>query len=106
MRRDAGHGSYSPTDPMIVYLQRPRLDGENFGAGRLMLADPDGSHPRLLIEGKHLSWPRWSPDGTRIAYEDGGGMYVVDVATGESSRIIDGGAPEWLDDHTLIVSRG
>jgi Tol biopolymer transport system component len=52
-----------------------------------------------------MRWPRWSPDGTRIAYVDEGGVYVVHAATGETSRVIDGGRPEWLDDHTLIVER-
>jgi Tol biopolymer transport system component len=48
---------------------------------------------------------RWSPDGTRIAYADGGrvGTYIVDVGTGETTRVLDDPSwPEWLDDHTLI----
>jgi Tol biopolymer transport system component len=106
VRRNAAHGSYSPTGTTIVYLARPGLDGGDFGARSIWLSDADGSDPRRLVEGTNISWPRWSPDGTRIAYEDDGGVYVVDVGTGEASRVIDGGAPEWLDDDTLIVGRG
>ena len=108
LRRNAAHGSYSPTDSTIAFLKRPGFDFESndFGAGSIWLADADGSDPRLLVEGTHMRWPRWSPDGTRIVYVDEGGVYVVDVATGETSRIVDGGTPEWLDDHTLIVARG
>lgn len=108
LRRNAAHGSYSPTDPTIAYLKQPRFDIENgsFGSGSIWLADADGNDARLLVEGPGLHWPRWSPDGTRIAYADEDGVYVVNVATGETSRIIDGGAAEWLDDHRLIVERG
>jgi Tol biopolymer transport system component len=107
VRRNAAHGSYSPTASTIAYLHRPGFDLESndFGAGSIWLADADGGDPRLLVEGTHMHWPRWSPDGTRIAYVDEGGVYVVDVATSETSRVMVGGAPEWLDDHTLIVER-
>jgi Tol biopolymer transport system component len=105
VRRNAAHGSYSPTGTTIAYLARPGLDGEDFGAGSIWLSDADGSDPRRLVEGTNISWPRWSPDGARIAYVDEGGVYVVDVGTGEASRVIDGDAPEWLDDDTLIVAR-
>ena len=49
--------------------------------------------------------PTVSPDGTRLAYPDGGQMWVVDLATGESSEVADSGyTVDWLDDDTLIVS--
>ena len=105
VRRNAAHGSYSPTGTTIAYLARPGLDGEDFGAGSIWLSEADGSDPRRLVEGTNISEPRWSPDGTRIAYVDEGGVYVVDVGTGEASKVIDGGEPEWLDDDTLIVAR-
>jgi hypothetical protein len=28
---------------------------------------------------------------------------VVDVATGETTFVVEGEWPEWLDDHTLII---
>jgi Tol biopolymer transport system component len=103
LRRNAAHGSYSPTGSTIAYLGGPGLRGTDFGAPNIWLADADGSDPRRLVEGTNVRWPRWSPDGTLIAYEDEDGVYVVDVGTGETSRVIDGYAPEWLDDDTLIV---
>ena len=109
VRRNAAHGSYSPTDSTIAYLDQPTFDLENdsFGATSIWLADADGANPRLLVEGTttHMRYLRWSPDGTRISYFDESGVYVVDVATGDPTRIADGAAPEWLDDHTLIFER-
>jgi Tol biopolymer transport system component len=105
VRRNAAHGSYSPSGSTIAYLARPGLAG-GFGARSIWLANADGSDPRRLVGGTNISWPRWSPDGTRIAYVDGDSVYVVDAGTGDASRLIDGYAPEWLDDDTLIVGVG
>ncbi len=102
--RDAGHGEYSPDGTMIAYTQ---ISGE-LGApefGGLWLANADGSDRRRLVTGE-LSFPSWSPDGTRIAYADDGrgGVYVVDVQTGATTRIVDDGLwPEWVDEDTLLV---
>jgi Tol biopolymer transport system component len=52
-----------------------------------------------------LQWPRWSPDGTGIAYSNGSAVYLVDVATGETTKVAHGGQPEWLDANTLIIQR-
>lgn len=104
LRRNAAHGSYSPSGTTIAYLRGPLIEGGSFGADSIWLADADGTDPRLLVEGTHLAWPRWSPDGTRIAYEQEGGVYVIEVATGETSRVVAGSTPEWLDAHTLIFS--
>jgi hypothetical protein len=54
---------------------------------------------------------KWSPDGTRIAYFNqapgltGDKVFVVDVATGETTFVAEGFVGEWLDDHTLIIER-
>jgi dipeptidyl aminopeptidase/acylaminoacyl peptidase len=75
----------------------------------------DGSAPprRFTSGGGKDSAPRWSPDGTRLAFlsdRDGGKaqVYVLDVAGGEArqlSAIPQGaGAPEWSPDGTRLVS--
>ncbi len=110
LQRDAAHGSYSPDGTKIVYLGRPRFEGDTFAGTGIWLADADGRDPRLLVmapgEQEELNWPRWSPDGTRIAYTYQSAVYVVDVETGQMGKVADGGTPEWLDDHTLIIGRG
>jgi Tol biopolymer transport system component len=52
---------------------------------------------------KEIWLPTISPDGSSVAYLDGGAIYVVDVATGESSKVASGWSVAWLDNHTLIV---
>ena len=99
--RDAGEGEYSPDGSTIAYT---RISGDaRFGG--LWLANADGSDRRQLVAGE-LFLPRWSPDGTRIAYDDDGrgGVYVVDVDTGETTKIVgETRWPEWVDDDTLLV---
>ena len=107
MHRDAAEGSYSPDGTRIAYLGRPRYEDDTFAGTSIWLADAEGRHPRLLVvapgEQEKLSWPRWSPDGSRIAYADESAVYVVDVESGQITKVADGGAPEWLDAHTLIL---
>jgi Tol biopolymer transport system component len=102
--RDAGFGEYSPDGGMIAYTQILKLEDELATFGSLWIANADGSDRRRLATGE-LVFPRWSPDGTRIAYSaDSGGMYVVDVATGDTTRITKTDAwPEWVDDGSLLV---
>jgi Tol biopolymer transport system component len=82
-------------------------------SGRLegiCIADADGTNLRTLVSGLRLNYPRWSPDGMRIAYTDATNanaftVFVVDVATGETTYVADGTGADWLDNHTLIVMK-
>lgn len=105
--RGAVGGRISPDGRQIVYF---KLDASADGTvGDMWLADVDGSDHRRVagVRGDVFS-ARWSPDGTRVAYTDQAseGAYVVDLTTGEVTRVLDGVSdtfPEWVDDHTWIV---
>ena len=104
VRRDVGMGQYSPNGRTIAYL--PSLDPRNATGGSIRLMDMTGES-RMLVEDRGIWWPRWSPDGTRIAYAaENHEIHVVDVATGRVRTVGDGGVAEWFDDHTLIVGPG
>ena len=45
-----------------------------------------------------------SPDSTKVAYTDGGGINVADLGPIEGrTRVADGERAAWYDDDTLIV---
>jgi hypothetical protein len=82
-------------------------NSDDLGGDSISIVRADGtSTPRTLVEAQSLILrPTVSPDGTRLAYPDGGGMWVVDLATGESTEVSeDGYTVDWVDDDTLIVS--
>jgi Tol biopolymer transport system component len=80
--------------------------GVDLSGGRISIADAEGSRRTLVEANVAIEFPTMSPDGSRIAYQDGGSIYVVDVAAGESSRVADGNyfRASWLDDDTLIAA--
>jgi Tol biopolymer transport system component len=58
----------------------------------------------LVEANESIWWPTVSPDGGRIAYQDGGSIFVLDIHTREVSEVGVGDTAEWLDDDTLIVA--
>jgi Tol biopolymer transport system component len=98
--RNASMGVYAPDGGTLAYLDSPRGD---WTSSRLVVAGVDGSDPRLLVQADRIAFPRWSPDGTRIAYTDADGIHVVDVSTGEASLVAEGGTSDWFGDDTLVV---
>src|SRR5437868_2476673 len=122
--------SWSPNGTQIAYLKFPNSPGPtDYGdsyAPELVVANADGSNPRLLVgPGASPDWnpaflgcfkPAWSPDGTQIAYTGGprfihstyGKLYVLHVdGTGVPVEISDGlgwdTAPAWSPDGTRIA---
>ncbi len=101
--QDAIGGRVSPDGRAIVYF-KPKPSLESGFLGEMWLANADGTHARRLARGDVFS-ARWSPDGSKIAYTEQGDAYVVDVRTGEVSRVLEytNKFPEWVDDHTWII---
>ena len=103
VQRNAAWGGYSPNGKWLAYLSP--ISGRDFTGSRLWIKTVGGGAPRAVARGS-LLWPRWSPDGARIAYTDGSEIYVMDAATGSTKKVVHGDQPEWLDDHTLIFGSG
>jgi Tol biopolymer transport system component len=81
----------------------------DFAGRSIMTARPiPGSDVRQtrVKANREIWWPRMSPDGSRIVYQDGGHVYVVEIFTGETSEVAVGQTAEWLDDDTLILTPG
>jgi len=108
VRRDAGWGAFRRSGQREFAYLSP-VSAANFTGEVLWTASFDSRiiEPHALVRNGTISWPRWSPDGTRISYSDDGWVYVVNVATGsttgEITKVAQGGSAEWFDDHTLIV---
>ncbi|MET1012106.1 MAG: hypothetical protein ABWY83_06970 [Actinomycetota bacterium] len=117
---DAFNGSISPDGSQVTYLgggsaRAPDGSPLTFHGEEITHAGPgrfvsrlDGTGFRLLPGGVSNPAGTWSPDGTRIVCsgEDGnsgGGVIVVDVATGDFTRVGEGRLAVWVDDHTLLV---
>ena len=75
---------WSPQGDRIAFVSNRRGPG-----GEIYLMDADGNNQLPLRTGGvrvSTSWmtPKWSPDGTRLAYADGDDIYVIEVATPDS----------------------
>jgi Tol biopolymer transport system component len=79
---DAALGTLSPDGSMLVVGC-----GDRFGGG-ICIGHADGTNLRQLVSGS-ANGPKWSPDGTRIAYNDADDnkIFVVDVAAGGTTLV-------------------
>jgi dipeptidyl aminopeptidase/acylaminoacyl peptidase len=78
--------------------------GQSLMTGRPI---PDSDIRQPLVQAKSsIWWPTMSPDGRRIAYQDGGSIYVLHIDTFSPGplKVADGNTAEWFDNHTLIVA--
>jgi dipeptidyl aminopeptidase/acylaminoacyl peptidase len=95
-------GTLSPDGSMYA------VECGQFADGICIAASADADEPARVLARGRLVEPKWSPDGTRIAYlnlenNPDDRVFVVDVVTGETTFVSEGTAAEWLDDHTLII---
>jgi Tol biopolymer transport system component len=99
IRRNAFAVDVSPAGNAIVYSEP--------ASGEIYVARPDGTNARKIADGPS-EIPRWSPDGSQIAYTDAGGaIRVLDVDTGDINDQTGAfGWAEWVGADTLMVEMG
>ena len=69
---------------------------ESPGRALIEVMRPDGSEARVVAHGACCVDPVFSPDGTRIAYSDNGGISIVGVDGGNPTRVAEQGVyPRW-----------
>jgi dipeptidyl aminopeptidase/acylaminoacyl peptidase len=74
------------------------------------ILDLDEPTPQRLTTGREPApfWedtaPRLSPDGSTVAYADEGAVWLVPAAGGPPRRLVEGGAPAWIDDERLVIA--
>lgn len=103
--KDAGFADAEPDGDSITFVAfQPDGKGDpTFGDAYVARSDGSGAHK--LADGETL-FPRWSPDGSEIAFADTGkvGTFVVDLATGDIQKVYGPDEwPEWVDQQTLII---
>jgi dipeptidyl aminopeptidase/acylaminoacyl peptidase len=105
--RRVGDPQLSPDGRMIAYTITDIDKTANRGITQIYLMPVTGGEPKLLGAGLRSSSPRWSPDGKRIAYVNGGQIWTIDVASGETKKVtnISTGAsdPIWSPDGRMLA---
>jgi Tol biopolymer transport system component len=104
-------GADLPNDVAMAFVSPfpDDLAGHSIMAARPLSPPGTSDLHQTLVEAKDsIWWPTMSPDGGKIAYQDGGSIYVLDFARGAglspvSLKVADGELAAWLDDDTLIV---
>lgn len=84
---------FSPDGRQLLYRRigrNEKIDNNHHGTqGELVLANSDGTQPRVLGRTGELPWASWGPDGKQIASLDIGGISIVDLQTLQTVRKIE-----------------
>ena len=88
----ASNPRISPDGRQVVYVRQSNDIMSDETRSNLWIVDSDGANHRPLLSGRtDYTSPRWSPDGTRIAYvSDAGGsrqLYVRWMDTGQTALV-------------------
>jgi hypothetical protein len=85
-------GRFSPDGKRMIYRRRPRGEPVNhdlWGAmGVPVIAQADGSNPKIMGQDGDWPWASWSPDGGQVAclYKRLGKIRLLDLTTGQAVR--------------------
>jgi Tol biopolymer transport system component len=108
-RTDLFNPEFSPDGTKIAYF-----DGMGDWGNSLRVMNADGSHVRVLLDSNGRLSDRivaldfnslvWSPDGSRLAFQAAGGIWVIGVdGSGLTKLIPNGEKPSWSPDGSRIA---
>jgi Tol biopolymer transport system component len=95
----------SPDGRLLAYTE-----GIN-GAMKVTVRQLSGGDPIVVAEdvAGNQRWPRWSPDGSRIAFQTGNVIYTVPALGGRAEALVEGTTPapaagfDWSPDGTRLA---
>jgi Tol biopolymer transport system component len=107
----AEQASFSPSGELIVYEQRLAGAPDDIARSNVVVANADGSQPRIVSSGTD---PSWSPDGKSLLFKiwvesagsAGGGELWIATASPDGktvTRLAPGVHPHWSPDGRRIV---
>jgi dipeptidyl aminopeptidase/acylaminoacyl peptidase len=104
----------SPDGRTVAFVVTVLSQEKDEYLSNIWLVDTAGGEPRRFTTGpRRDTAPRWSPDGSRLAFvserdtKKKGQLYVMPAQGGEATRLTDldngAGAPEWSPDGTRLA---
>ena len=93
-----GETDWAPDGTKIAYSGLAGTDGK-----AIYTIDPDGSNRRRITTRVYANNPSFSPDGTRIAYDDYTHLYTADADGTNERQLAVGADPSWSPDGRFIA---
>ncbi|MEN6516616.1 MAG: hypothetical protein ABFC38_00305 [Methanospirillum sp.] len=97
--------SWSPDGSRIAFISNRAYEAAGYDYSSpcdIYVMNADGTNPTRLTTHGVSSRLSWSPDGSRIAYSDGG-IWVMKADGTSPTFLVDGSQPAWSPDGTRIA---
>jgi Tol biopolymer transport system component len=92
---DNWNAVWSPDGSQIAWHRTP---GRNSVSGQIWVARADGSEARAFATGSAYQGLEWTPDGSRLLYQSGGEIRLLDPVSGAIITVAPGSYPRLSPD--------